>query len=86
MLMMWSPERIDIFIDDTLYFTYINENEGWEAWPFDQPFHMIMNLAIGGDWGRAGGPIDDTVFPQRMLVDYVRVYQSDHPALPVSSQ
>ena len=71
----WSPDRIDIFVDDTVYLTYINEGNGWEEWPFDQPFHLILNLAIGGAWGKAGGPIDDSIFPQRMLVDYVRVYR-----------
>jgi beta-glucanase (GH16 family) len=71
----WTPERIDVLVDDTLYFSYMNEHKGWREWPFDKPFHMILNLAIGGAWGRAGGPIDDTIFPQRMLVDYVRVYQ-----------
>ena len=70
----WSPERIDMFVDDTLYFTYMNENKGWEEWPFDQPFFLIMNIAVGGVWGRAGGPIDDSIFPRRMLVDYARVY------------
>lgn len=71
----WTPERIDVFVDDTLYFTYVNEHAGWEQWPFDHPFHVIMNIAVGGHWGRAGGPIDDSIFPQRMLVDYVRVLQ-----------
>ncbi len=71
----WGPDRIDAFVDGTHYFSYMNEHAGWEEWPFDIPFHLIMNVAVGGAWGRAGGPIDDTVFPQRMLVDYVRVYQ-----------
>ncbi len=78
--MEWSPGRIDMYVDDTHYFTYMNETEGmenggWEEWPFDKPFHLILNVAVGGAWGRAGGPIDDTVFPQRMEVDYVRVYR-----------
>ena len=73
--MEWSPERIDMFVDDSLYFTYVNENKGWREWPFDKPFFLIMNIAVGGAWGRAGGPIDDSIFPQRMLVDYVRVYE-----------
>ena len=72
----WSPQRIDIFVDDSHYFTYMNEGTGWRAWPFDHPFHVILNIAVGGAWGRSGGPIDDSIFPQRMLVDYVRVYQS----------
>jgi beta-glucanase (GH16 family) len=71
----WTPERIDAFVDGTRYFTYVNEHKGWEEWPFDRAFHLIMNVAVGGAWGRAGGPIDDSVFPQRMLVDYVRVYR-----------
>ncbi len=69
----WSPDRIDVYVDDSLYFTYMNEGSGWEAWPFDKPFHLILNIAVGGMWGRAGGGIDEQVFPQRMLVDYVRV-------------
>ena len=72
----WTPERIDIFFDGTRYFTYVNEGEGWEAWPYDHPYNLILNLAIGGAWGRAGGPIDDSIFPVRMEVDYVRVYES----------
>ncbi len=76
--MEWTPERIDIFVDDTHYFTYVNEGEGWRAWPYDHPFHMILNVAVGGAWGRAGGGIDDSIFPQQMLVDYVRVYRSAH--------
>ena len=42
----------------------------------DQPFHLVLNLAIGGARGRAGGPINDTKLPQRMLVDHVRIYKS----------
>ncbi len=71
----WSPERIDGYVDDSLYFTYVNENKDWQEWPFDQPFHLIFNIAIGGAWGRAGGPIDDSIFPQEMLVDWARVYE-----------
>ena len=71
----WSTDRIDVFVDDTLYFIYTNEHTGWESWPYDQPFHLVLNLAIGGDWGRAGGGIDDSIFPTRMEVDYVRVYE-----------
>lgn len=71
----WTPERIDVLMDDTVYFTYLNQNEGWQAWPFDHPYHVILNLAIGGDWGKAGGPIDDSIFPVQMLIDYVRLYK-----------
>jgi beta-glucanase (GH16 family) len=74
----WTPERIDIFVDDTHYFSYMNEGTGWNAWPYDHPYNLILNVAIGGGWGRAGGPIDDSIFPQRMLVDYVRVFERVH--------
>jgi beta-glucanase (GH16 family) len=70
----WTPERIDMFFDGARYFTYVNEGTGWRAWPYDHPFNLILNVAVGGYWGRAGGPIDDTVFPVRMEVDYVRVF------------
>ncbi|WP_371374674.1 family 16 glycosylhydrolase [Thalassotalea aquiviva] len=72
----WTPEQISIFFNDTLYFTYVNEQTGWKAWPFDHPFHLILNLAVGGMWGRAGGPVDDSIFPVQMEVDYVRVYKA----------
>ena len=71
----WTPDHIHIFLDNKLYFTYINEGTSWKAWPYDHPYHLILNLAIGGNWGRAGGPIDDNIFPVQMEVDYVRVYQ-----------
>ena len=71
----WTPERIDIFVDDSHYFSYMNENTGWDVWPYDQPFHVILNIAVGGMWGRSGGGIDDDIFPQRMEIDYVRVYE-----------
>ena len=73
--MEWTPERIDVFVDDTLYFTYVNEGDGWNSWPYNHPFHLILNIAVGGMWGRSGGGIDDSVFPQKMVIDYVRVYE-----------
>jgi beta-glucanase (GH16 family) len=71
----WNPELIRIYYDGIPYFSYRNEGEGWENWPYDHPYHLIMNLAIGGHWGRAGGPIDDSMFPVSLAVDYVRVFK-----------
>lgn len=71
----WTPEMITILFDEVPYFFYVNENTGWEAWPYDHAYNLILNLAIGGWWGRAGGPIDNTMFPIRMEVDYVRMYK-----------
>jgi len=74
----WGPQRMEFFVDGQSYFTFENENSGPAAWPFDQPFYLILNLAIGGGWGGQKG-IDDSIFPQRMEVDYVRVYQREAP-------
>ncbi|MFT4993216.1 MAG: beta-glucanase (GH16 family) [Paraglaciecola sp.] len=71
----WTPDSITVFFDGSPYFSYFNQSGGWQEWPFDHPYHLILNLAIGGAWGRAGGPIDDSIFPVRMEVDYVRIYQ-----------
>jgi len=71
----WTPENITVFFDNTPYFFYSNESTGWQAWPYDHPYHIILNLAIGGAWGRAGGPIDDSIFPVSMEVDYVRIFK-----------
>jgi beta-glucanase (GH16 family) len=70
----WSPDRIDAFVDGQRYFTFRNEGTGSRAWPFDEPQFLVLNLAIGGTWGGTRG-IDDSLFPHRLLVDYVRVYQ-----------
>lgn len=70
----WDARRMDFFVDGREYFSYENEGTGTDAWPFDKPQYLIMNIAIGGSWGGQKG-IDDSIFPQRMVVDYVRVYQ-----------
>lgn len=71
----WTPEKIDVYIDDKKFFTYINTEKTYEAWPFDQPYFIILNLAVGGFWGGKEG-IDDSIFPQKYYIDYVRVYQN----------
>lgn len=70
----WFPDHIDMFVDGQKYFTSPNDNTGDDAWPFNKNFHIILNLAIGGDWGGAQG-VDPNIWPRQMLVDYVRVYQ-----------
>ena len=67
------PDRLDFYVDDHKYFTYAEVDGGWETWPFNEPFHVILNLAIGGVWGGVEG-VDPDAFPQRMEVEYVRVY------------
>lgn len=74
----WWPDRIDVFLDGERYFSVSDNGSGFAAWPFDQRFHLIMNIAVGGNWGGAQG-IDDSIYPQRMEVDYVRVYELVEP-------
>jgi beta-glucanase (GH16 family) len=70
----WTPTRILIGMDDHNYFQYSNDGSGKAEWPFDGPQYMVLNIAIGGDWGGQHG-VDDTIFPVRMEIDYVRIYQ-----------
>jgi beta-glucanase (GH16 family) len=75
----WRPDSITIGVDGRAYMRIRNDQPGGRgAWPFDAPFHMILNLAIGGSWAGAKG-IDDAALPQRMEVDYVRVWQAGRP-------
>jgi len=73
--MEWFADRIDVFVDGQKYFTFRNEGTGSRTWPFDKPQYLLVNLAIGGTWGGQKG-IDDSRFPHRYLVDYVRVYKA----------
>ncbi len=68
----WEPEVLRWYVDDILYSVKTPADLGEYQWVYDHPFHLILNLAIGGDW--AGPPDNETVFPQSFQVDYVRVY------------
>ena len=68
----WDAEHMDFFVDDHKYYTYRNEHTGADAWPFDQPQFLILNFALDP---HAPGGIDDSIFPQRFCIKYIRVYQ-----------
>jgi len=70
----WDASEFRVYVDTKLYFTFKNEGTGFMVWPFDKQFHLLLNVAIGGDWGGTQG-IDDNIFPRSMVIDYVRVYQ-----------
>lgn len=71
----WSRDAVAFLVDDREYYRFSNDGSGDPArWPFDKPFNLILNVAVGGDWGGAQG-IDEAAFPSRMHVDYVRVFQ-----------
>lgn len=68
----WSQEKIAFFIDDQLVYTFSPKERSQEVWPYDQPFYLLLNMAIGGNFG--GPEVDDNIFPQSFIIDYVRVY------------
>ena len=70
----WFETYIDFYIDSEKVFTFTNSGKGFAEWPFDKRFHLILNVAVGGNWGAKKG-VDDTIFPASMVVDYVRVYK-----------
>jgi beta-glucanase (GH16 family) len=84
--MIWEPASIKLYIDGVQFAVFgynpdINiDIKNSDAWPFDDPFHLILNLAVGGDWGGAQG-IDTSIFPQTFQVDYVRVFQKDYAGM-----
>jgi beta-glucanase (GH16 family) len=70
--LQWDTNKLTILVDDIAYFT-ANKTDVSGNYPFDKPFFFIMNVAVGGNW--PGNPNSFTSFPQRMIVDYVRVFQ-----------
>jgi beta-glucanase (GH16 family) len=74
----WQPDRIDWFVDGILYHSATPTSVAPDPWVFNHPFYLILNMAVGGNFG---GPVDPSlVFPKTMLVDYVRVYQGPDTA------
>lgn len=70
----WDEDKIRFFVDDVNFYTYAPSTKNSDTWPFDQEQFIILNLAIGGNWGGAQG-VDYNIFPQKYEIDYVRVYQ-----------
>ena len=70
--LIWEADKLSWYVDDTLYFTGLKSSVNG-IYPFDKAFYFIFNIAIGGNW--PGSPDTTTVFPQRMIIDYIRVFQ-----------
>lgn len=71
----WSPSEISWFVDDVKYLTLEKNNDDYSGWPFDEnQYHIILNLAVGGNWGGKKG-IDDSIWPQQYVIDYVKYYK-----------
>jgi len=81
--LLWTEDSLTIYLDGAQVLHCLRPaNYTSKNWPFDVPFHLILNLAVGGTWGGQKG-IDKKAFPQRMLVDYVRYYALSDPAQKV---
>ena len=68
----WDKDKIDFFVDDYLY-QRIGRKDVPGEWVYDQPFFILLNVAVGGNY--VGFPTAQTPFPQKMTIDYVKVYQ-----------
>ncbi len=72
----WTDQKISFYVDGLKKYEAFKGQDGKDitnaGWPFDKPYYLILNLAIGGNWG---GEIDNTIFPAQLVIDYVRVYQ-----------
>ena len=71
--LVWKQDMITCLVDDVAFFTFTKADVGAAQYPFNAPEFLLMNVAVGGNW--PGPPDANTVFPQRMFVDYVRVFQ-----------
>ena len=77
--LLWTADFILMGVDDQPKFMFRKVRKDRARWPFDQPQHLLLNIAVGGSWGGQKG-IRPDAFPARMEVDYVRIYQRSSPA------
>lgn len=68
----WTPEKLDFLVDDKVFYTYRPAVKDKTTWPFDSPFYILINLAMGGG---LGGAIDPNLSAVQFEIDYVRIYQ-----------
>ncbi|GAB3014758.1 hypothetical protein GCM10027051_17900 [Niabella terrae] len=74
----WNADSIVVTLDNQPYFKFVNEHKDYAHWPFDNRMYLLLNIAVGGNWGGQKG-VNDRDFPLKMEVDYVRVYQRPTP-------
>lgn len=73
----WNENEIKGFVDGVQYFNISKlSNFNYSQWPYDSPFFLIINLAIGGDWGGVQG-IDNSIFPSSFIIDYARMFTKE---------
>ena len=72
--MNWNKNHIQFSIDNDIVYTFAPEEKSDTIWPFDKPFYLVLNLAIGGYFG--GFEVDDSIFPQEFVIDYIKVHKT----------
>lgn len=71
----WDQQSITFYVDNKPVYRFAPKEKTTAVWPFDQPYYLLLNLAIGGDFG--GELSEDTVFPQEFVIDYIRVFRKN---------
>lgn len=69
----WTKDKIDFFIDGRSTYTFSPSEKNEKTWPYNKPFYLILNLAIGGNFG--GPEVDDSIFPQEFIIDYIKIFK-----------
>lgn len=72
--MEWTKDKMSFYVDGKKTYTYAPKEKNEDNWPFDQLFYLILNVAVGGNFG--GPVIDNEIFPQEFVVDYIRIYEN----------
>ena len=70
----WTKDQITFYVDDVEIHHFKPKEKTEEIWPYDQPFFFILNTAVGGYFG--GMEVDDSIFPQEYVIDYIKVYSN----------
>lgn len=70
----WTKDKITFYVDDKPVHSFEPKEKKQEIWPYNQPFFFILNVAVGGNFG--GPEVDDSIFPQEYVVDYIKVYSN----------
>ncbi len=69
----WNKDKIEFFVDNQSVYVFSPTVKNDDTWPYNQSFYFIINTAVGGNFG--GHAIDDSMFPQQFIIDYIKVYQ-----------
>jgi beta-glucanase (GH16 family) len=69
----WSKDAIKFFIDNQLVYNFSPKVKNEETYPFRHPFYFLLNMAVGGNFG--GPEVDDSIFPKKFYIDYIKVYE-----------